>query len=298
MNSIRYSRSQQIVLNVVMIFLSLSCILPFILLITSSITDEATLVTYGYSFWPKKISLEAYNYIASAKNTIVRAYGMTVLVTVIGTFGNVMMTIFMGYLLSKKDVPGRTFLSFFLFFTMLFNGGMVPSYIVWTELFHIRDTIWALILPNLFLGAYNVILIRTYFTSSIPDGIIEAARVDSCSEVGILFKIVLPLSKPIIATITLFSGLAYWNDWINGLYYVARKPELYSIQNVLNVMVSNAQFLQTANNISNLQSLNIAVPTMGIRMAIAVIAVAPILIIYPFFQKYFVKGIVVGGIKG
>lgn len=256
------------------------------------------MVTYGYSFWPKKISLEAYNYIASAKNTIVRAYGMTVLVTVIGTFGNVMMTIFMGYLLSKKDVPGRTFLSFFLFFTMLFNGGMVPSYIVWTELFHIRDTIWALILPNLFLGAYNVILIRTYFTSSIPDGIIEAARVDSCSEVGILFKIVLPLSKPIIATITLFSGLAYWNDWINGLYYVARKPELYSIQNVLNVMVSNAQFLQTANNISNLQSLNIAVPTMGIRMAIAVIAVAPILIIYPFFQKYFVKGIVVGGIKG
>lgn len=281
-----------------MILLSLSCILPFILLITSSITDEATLVTYGYSFWPKKISLEAYNYIASAKNTIVRAYGMTVLVTVIGTFGNVMMTIFMGYLLSKKDAPGRTFLSFFLFFTMLFNGGMVPSYIVWTELFHIRDTIWALILPNLFLGAYNVILIRTYFTSSIPDGIIEAARVDSCSEVGILFKIVLPLSKPIIATITLFSGLAYWNDWINGLYYVARKPELYTIQNVLNVMVSNAQFLQTANNISNLQSLNIAVPTMGIRMAIAVIAVAPILIIYPFFQKYFVKGIVVGGIKG
>ncbi len=284
--------------HIVMICLCLSCVLPFILLVMASITDEATLTKFGYSFFPRKISFAAYAYLAGSLKKIVKAYGMTILVTVIGTASSIMLTMFLGYLLSKKDLPGRTFLSFFLFFTMLFSGGMVPSYIIWSQVFHIRDTVWSLILPNLLLNAYNVILMRTYFTTNVPEEIIEAAQMDSCSEIGILFRIAIPLSKPMIATIGLFSGLAYWNDWINGIYYLVKRTDLYTIQNVLNTMMSNAQFLADNASKAGLQQMNMAVPTSGVRMAIAVLAVLPVLCIYPFFQKFFVKGIVVGGVKG
>lgn len=281
-----------------MILLVLACILPFVLLVMASITDEATLTINGYSFFPKKFSFAAYDYLLSSYAKILKAYGMTFLVTAVGTSLNVFLTLSMAYLLSKKDLPGRMFLSFFVFFTMLFNGGMVPSYIIWSSVFHVRDTVWGLILPNLLMGAYNIILMRTYLTTNIPQEIIEAAEMDCCSEVGILYKIVLPLSKPMIATVGLFSGLAYWNDWINGLYYLVRRTDLYTIQNVLNTMMSNAEFLANNANVAQLQNANLSVPTSGIRMGIAVIAVLPVLAIYPFFQKYFVKGIVVGGVKG
>lgn len=291
-------KSFRIAVNVLMILLVLACILPFVLLVMASLTDEATLTTYGYSFFPRKISFAAYDYLLSSYQKILRACGMTFFVTAVGTTMNIFLTLSLAYLLSKKDLPGRMFLSFFVFFTMLFNGGMVPSYIIWTGVFHIRDTVWALILPNLLMGAYNVILMRTYLTTNIPPEIIEAAEMDSCSEIGILFRVVLPLSKPMIATVGLFSGLAYWNDWINGLYYLVRRTELYTIQNVLNTMMSNAEFLANNTNVSQLQSASLSLPTSGIRMGIAVIAVLPVLVIYPFFQKYFVKGIVVGGVKG
>ena len=284
--------------HIVMILLCLSCVLPFILLVMASITDEATLTKFGYSFFPRKISFAAYAYLGGSLKKIVKAYGMTILVTVIGTASSIMLTMFLGYLLSKKDLPGRTFLSFFLFFTMLFSGGMVPSYIIWSQVFHIRDTVWSLILPNLLLNAYNVILMRTYFTTNVPEEIIEAAQMDSCSEIGILFRIAIPLSKPMIATIGLFSGLAYWNDWINGIYYLVKRTDLYTIQNVLNTMMSNAQFLADNASRAGLQQMNMSVPSSGVRMAIAVLAVLPVLCIYPFFQKFFVKGIVVGGVKG
>lgn len=282
--------------HIIMILLSLACILPFILLIMASITDEGTLTLYGYSFFPRKFSFDAYSYLGRSAGKIVKAYGMTIFVTVIGTFLNVMLTMFMGYLLSKKDLPGRSFLSFFIFFTMLFSGGMVPSYIVWSQLMHVRDTVWALIFPNLLLGAYNIILMRTYFTTNIPLEIIEAAQMDACSEIGILFRIAIPLSKPMIATVALFSGLAYWNDWINGIYYLVKRTDLYTMQNVLNTMVNNAQFL--AQNATSLADQAMSIPTSAVRMAIAVVAAIPVLCIYPFFQKFFIKGIVVGGVKG
>lgn len=281
-----------------MVMLSFACVLPFVLLIMASITDEATLTLNGYSFFPAKFSFTAYKYLLSAAGKIVRAYGMTVFVTAAGTTVNVLLTLSVGYMLSKKDLPGRAFLSFFIFFTMLFNGGMVASYIIWANVMKIGDTVFSLIVPNLMLGAYSIILARTYFTSSIPDGIIEAARIDSCSELGIMFHIIAPLSKPMVATLGLLAGLGYWNDWINGLYYLVRRTDLYTIQNVLNTMMANADFLTNNSNVSALRESNLSVPTSGVRMGIAVIAVIPILIIYPFFQKYFVKGIVVGGIKG
>lgn len=290
------SKGFQVIINIIMVILSLACILPFALLIIASFTDEATLLTNGYSFFPAKLSLEAYEYIWMSGKKILKAYGMTFFVTAFGTFFNIFLTLFLGYLLSKRDLPGRSALSFFVFFTMLFNGGMVPSYIVWSQIIGVRDTVWGLILPNLLMGAYNVILMRTYFTTNLPQEIIEAAQLDACSEIGILFRIAIPLSKPMIATVGLFSGLAYWNDWTNGLYYLVKRTDLYTIQNVLNNMMNNINFLK--NNATSVADQAIAIPSTGLRVAIAVVAVLPVLAIYPFFQKFFVKGIVVGGVKG
>lgn len=284
--------------NIIMILLMLCCLLPFILLITASITDEATLTLYGYSFFPRKINFRAYEYLFQAAGKITRAYGVTILVTLVGTTLNVTMTMFMAYLLSKRDLPGRNFLSFFIFFTMLFSGGMVPSYIIWSQYMHVGDSLLGLLLPNLALGAYNVILMRTYFTTNVPKDILEAAEMDSCGELGMLFRIALPLSKPMLSTVALFSALAYWNDWINGLYYLTRRSDLYSIQNVLNSMMNNVQFLKENTLDAGSAQITTQIPTSGVRMAIAVISVVPIMIIYPFFQKAFIKGIVIGGVKG
>lgn len=292
------SKGFRIFANILMIILSLCCILPFILLFVASITEEATLAINGYSFFPEVISFRAYEYLFQSVGKIAKAYGITILVTGVGTLLNVTMTLFMAYLLSKEDLPGRSVLSFFIFFTMLFSGGMVPSYIVWSQYMHVGDTIWALILPNLALSAYNIILMRTYFTTNVPKEILEAAEMDSCSEIGKLFYISIPLSKPMISTVALFSALAYWNDWINGLYYLIRKKELYSIQNVLNTMMNNVQFLKENTLDAGSAQIVTQIPTSGVRMAIAVISVIPILVIYPFFQKAFIKGIVIGGVKG
>lgn len=284
--------------NATMIILMLRCVLPFILLIMASITDEATLTLYGYSFFPRKFNLRAYDYLFQSIERIARAYGITILVTLVGTTLNVTMTMFMAYLLSKQDLPGRNFLSFFIFFTMLFSGGMVPSYIVWSQYMHVGDSLTGLIFPNLALGAYNVILMRTYFTTNVPKDILEAAEMDSCSELGMLFRIAIPLSKPMLSTVGLFSALAYWNDWINGLYYLTRRGDLYSIQNVLNSMMNNVQFLKESSMDISSSQITTQIPTSGVRMAIAVISIIPIMIIYPFFQKAFIKGIVIGGVKG
>lgn len=283
--------------NFVLVLLTLSTVLPFILLLVSSITSEEAIMRYGYSFIPRDIDFAAYRYLLLSIKKILTAYMMTFIVTTVGTLLNVFMTIFMGYLLSKRDLPGRSFLSFFVFFTMLFSGGMIPSYLVWSQVIKVTDSIWGLILPNLLLSAFNVILVRTYFTTTIPPEIIEAAELDSCSQIGILFRIVVPLSKPMIATISLFSALAYWNDWINGLYYINTNKSLYTIQNMLNAMQNNLQFMKE-NAAAGMTEFANSVPSLGVRMAIAVIAVIPIMIIYPFFQKQFIRGIVIGGVKG
>lgn len=292
------SKTTKIVTNAIMIFLCLCCVLPFVLLVSSSLTSDAALMKYGYSFIPTEFSLGAYEYLFGAKETILRAYGMTIAVTAVGTVINVVLTMLIAYPLSRRDFPGRNVLAFFVFFTMLFSGGMVPSYIIWTQVFHIKDTFLAQVLPGYLCNAFNIIMMRTYFTTNIPSDIVDAARIDGASELGILTKIVIPLSKPIVSTIALMVGLVYWNDWLNGLYYISGNTKLYTIQNVLNTMVTNAQFLATNANAGQLLSSGMKIPTVGIRMAVAVVAVIPILAIYPFFQKSFVKGIVIGGVKG
>ena len=287
----------QIAMHIIGILLCIACVAPFILLIPSSLTEEATLVKNGYSFFPQVWSLESYAYISRKAAVIFRAYGITVLVTVVGTVSSLFMTLLFAYPLSRKELPFRNVLAFFVFFTMLFNGGLIPTYLMYTGTFHIKNTIWALLIPSLLMNAFYVIMMRSFFTANIPDSLIEAARIDGAGEYRILFKIVLPLSLPMIATLALMVGLGYWNDWLNGLYYLTDE-NLFSIQNVLNKMVSDVQFLKT-NQTTVTSAVDVSkLPSVGIRMAIAVIGVIPILVVYPFFQKYFVKGIVVGGVKG
>ena len=271
-------------------------VLPFLLLFMSSITEENTLIQNGYAFWPDKFSLAAYSYIWNQRGQIFRAYGITILVTVTGTFINILLSSLLAYGLSLKELPGKTALTFYVFFTMLFNGGLVPSYIMWTQNFHIKNTIWALIVPNLLMGAFNVIMMRTYFTGNIPEEVIDAARIDGSGEGGILLRIVVPMAKPIISTLALLVGLGYWNDWLNGLYYI-NKDTLYSIQVLLNRMLLDTQFLMSSAS----QGMNIdtsQLPSTGIKMAIAVMGILPILVVYPFLQKYLVQGITIGAVKG
>ena len=280
-----------------MILLVMSCILPFLLMVMASFTEEATLTRNGYSFFPEVFSLETYRYIIKSAGTILRGYVMTIVITLIGTACNLILTVLFAYPLSRKDLPYRGFLSFFLFFTMLFNGGLVPTYMMYANTFHIKNTMFALIVPSLMMNAFYVIMMRSFFSSSIPDSLIEAAKLDGASERKILMRIVVPLSKPMIVTLVLMVGLGYWNDWMNGLYYVTDQ-KLYTIQMILNNMINNIEFLTRNASMLGSAASSMRIPQVGIRMGIAVIAVLPILIIYPFLQKYFVKGIVIGGVKG
>ena len=281
--------------HVVLIVFSLMAVLPFILLISASLTEENAALKYGFGFIPKVFSLAAYKYISYQSKMIIRAYGITIFTTVIGTSVGLTMTSMLGYGLSK-DIPGRRILNFFVVFTMLFNGGLVPTYLVYTKYLHLGNTIWALIIPSLLMNAFHVMLVRNYFSTSIPESLIESAKLDGASEMMIFRAIVLPLSKPIMATIGLMLALSYCNNWTNGLYYLD-DTSLYSIQNVLNAINNNIIAINSVSNMG-LAINKSEVPALTARMAIAVIGIVPMLCIYPFFQKYFVKGITIGAVKG
>ena len=255
------------------------------------------MINNGYSFFPAKFGLTAYQYIWQNAGTVFRAYGLTIIVTVIGTAVTLVLTSLIAYPLSLKNLPGRPFFNFYVFFTMLFSGGLVPAYIMWTTIFNIKNTIFAYLLPNLLLSAYNIILVRTFFMTSIPDALYEAARIDGATYFTIYRKIVLPMGKPIMVTIGLFAGLGFWNDWTNGLYYVNRS-QMFTIQVLLNRMIQDIQAL--ANNPGGGAGTGglVNLPTVSIRMAIAFVAILPILIVYPFLQKYFASGIALGAVKG
>lgn len=288
-------KSGQIVLNIIFILLVVIAVAPLLILISSSFTDETILLQEGYNFWPRKFSLGAYAYLFQSSGKLVRACIITFFVTFVGTLAGVMMTVLYAYPLSRKELPFRSFFSFYVFFTMLFNGGLVPVYMMWSQTFGIKNTIWALIVPRLLMNAFYIIMMRSFFQNSIPVSLIEAAKIDGAGEFRILFKIVLPLSKPMIATISLMIGLGYWNDWTNSLYFVTDES-LFSIQAMLNTILTNIQFLSTSAG--SIGGAAVILPSAGVRMAIAVVGAVPILCVYPFFQKYFVKGIVVGGVKG
>lgn len=294
------SKCYQFLINVVLILITLFIILPFLLVFISSITDENVLIRNGYSFFPEQLSLYAYQYIIRQGDKILRAYGVTILVTFIGTALNLAMSSLLAYPLSVKTLPHRRAITFFVFFTMLFNGGLVPSYLMYVNYFHIKNTIWALVVPNLLLSANNVLMIRSYFVTSIPGALFEAAKIDGAGHMKTFTTLVLPLGKPIMVTMGLFSALAYWNDWTNGLYYLSgnQGQKLYSIQNLLNQMITDIQYLASGKVAGNIGAEVAKLPTTSIRMAIAFIAMLPLFIIYPFLQKYFAEGITLGAVKG
>jgi putative aldouronate transport system permease protein len=275
------------------------CLLPFVLLLTTSFSDEMTILRDGYSFFPSKWSLQAYKFLWNDAENIFRAYGITILVTLIGTFVGLSISALLSYPMSRKEMPLRKPLAFYVFFTMLFNGGLVPTYFVYTHMFDMKNTLLALIIPGLLTNGFFVLIMRTFFMNSIPAPVIESASIDGAGEFRIFFKIVLPLSLPILATIGLMQTIGYWNDWFNGLIYIT-DSKLFSLQNLLNRILLNAQFIQS--NASTVNAADIAsgaqIPMETVRMAMAVIGVVPLLCAYPFFQKYFVKGLVIGAVKG
>ena len=287
----------QIIGNIVMIIMTILAVAPLLLVIISSLTDNNTLIRNGYSYFPEKFSLAAYNYIFVENPQVLKAYAISFEPTAVGTVISLCVTTLLAYAISKKDIPGKGIMTFYIFFTMLFNGGLVPTYINYVNVFHIKDTFWALLVPGLVTNGFNILLMKSYFASSIPDEIMEAAYIDGASETQTFLRIVVPLAKPIIATIGLFAGIAYWNDWNNGYVYLNRRQDLYSIQNLLNRIVQNIQYL-TQSGDSNAAALLADLPTVSVRMAMAIAGVMPILVVYPFVQNNFVKGITLGGVKG
>lgn len=278
--------------------LSILCLLPFILLIVSSFSDNATLDLKGYTFFPSKWSLDAYTYIFMVNKDIYNAYGMSVLVTLIGTFVGLSATAMLAYPLSRKDLRGRQIFTFIVFFTMLFNGGMVPSYLLYVRYLNIKNTLLAQLLPTLLVSGFNVMIMRTYFSNNIPQSVIDSARIDGASEGRLFIGIVVPMSTPIFGTMGLMIALGYWNNWYNGLIYVTNS-KLYTVQNLLYKIMLEIQFLMNSEAVSGEADTLISnIPATTARMAMATVGTLPMLLAFPFMQKYFAKGITLGAVKG
>jgi putative aldouronate transport system permease protein len=277
--------------------ITLIAFLPFILIIVASLTNEDSLVQNGYSFFPEAWCFIAYLYMRTQANVILRAYIVSVCITSVGTAISLVLTTMLAYPMSRNDFRLKNVFAFIVFFTMLFSGGIVPSYIMYSRYLHINNTYFALLIPSYLMSAFNVLLVRNYFKTSIPSSLIEAAQIDGASELRVFFQIMLPLAVPVCVTVGLFTGLAYWNDWINALYYVDQ-PRFYGIQNLLMRMMNNIQFLASNQGQTLTSGMVLKLPSNGIRMSMAVIGILPIIIVYPFLQKYLIKGVVVGAIKG
>ncbi|SFS23611.1 carbohydrate ABC transporter permease [Enterocloster citroniae] len=290
-------RSKQFIFNTILILVSLIAILPLVLILVASFTDNKEIITQGYSFFPKTWSIEAYAWIWRKRAQIVHSLYVTVVTTAVGTGIGLSITILLAYVLSQEKLPGKRFLSFFVLFTMLFSGGLVPLYFVYTQVLKIKNTMYALIVPNLLMSAFHVMITRTFFTTTVPQEILEAARIDGAGEWKIFIDVVLPISKPILATITMLKFIDYFNSWYNSMVFITN-DNLNTLQSFLSRTLLNLQYLasSTAGAVAN--SGAVEVPMESVRMAMAVIGAVPLLIAYPFFQKYFVGGLTVGSVKG
>lgn len=282
-----------IIANIILAVSAIACVFPFIFVIIISLTSEQSLLEHGYSIFPKEWSLDAYKYLLQSGGALAQSYMVTIVVTILGTIINVSMVSSYAYAISRKGFKYRRQFTFLVFFTMLFGGGMVPSYIVMTQVLGLKNTIWALILPLAF-NSFNIIVMRTFFQKSIPDSIIESARIDGASEFRIFTKIVIPLAIPGIATIALFSTLAYWNDWFNAMLYIDYQ-NLVPLQHMLMKIEKNMEFIRQNAMLSG--EVMSALPQESVRMAMVVVSTLPIACTYPFFQKYFISGLTIGGVK-
>ena len=272
---------------------ALVCLIPFIMLISGSMTSETAIVNYGYGIIPKEVSFESYALLFKYPGDLIRAYGVSIFVTVSGTAIGLFTTAMTAYVINKKEFKYRNKLSFFFYFTTLFNGGILSLYILMVRYLHLKNSMLALILPPV-VNVFYLIVFRT-FISSIPDSISESARIDGAGEFTIFIKLILPLSKAALATIGLFYALNYWNDWYNAMLYITDIKK-FPLQYLLYSMISSAEAISRISNFASVA--NIEVPTRSLKLAMAVVATGPIILIYPFIQRYFVKGITVGAVKG
>ena len=292
----RISRRADRILNLIFLLWALACVLPLILVVIVSFSSEQSIFQNGYSFFPSEWSLEAYRFFFRLGDQLVRSYGITIFVTVAGTLFSLIITAMFAYVLSRADYAYNRLFTLLMLFTMLFNGGIVATYMVNAQILGLGNSLGALIFP-MSLNAFYVIVLRTFY-KSIPMEIIEAARIDGAGEFKTFFRIVTPLSKPGLATIGMFTTIAYWNDWFLGMLYIIDQKK-YPVQTLLWSMQNSLEFMkQSSANALEYAEMAANAPTDSGRMALTVLVVLPILLAYPFFQKYFVKGLTVGGVKG
>ena len=283
--------------NVLFALLAAMAILPVIFVFVISISSEESIRLVGYSFAPRGFSASAYAFLWNERATILQALFISVSVTCLGTLLGLALTTTMGYVLSRPVFKMKSFYTWVVFIPMIFNGGMVASYVVNANVLGLKNTIWALILP-LAVSSFNIIICKTFFRSTIPDSIIESAKMDGASQLRIFGQIVLPISKPVLATIGLFLVFGYWNDWFQSSLYIS-DSKLVSLQALLNNMMKSLDYI--ANNPTagvSLQQYRNQMPSESVRMAIAIVIVVPIACAYPFFQKYFISGLTIGAVKG
>ncbi len=271
------------------------CILPFFLSISGSLSIQEDIIKYGYRLFPKHVSYLAYKILFADFSRIGKAYEITIIVSLFGTILSVLINSMMGYSLSRKNLRYMNLLSFYSLIPILFSGGMVPWYIVCVNYLHLKNNILALIVPYLASG-WNIFLLRN-FMKSIPEEMYESAKIDGATELGIFFRIMLPLAKPAIATVALFTALGYWNDWWLGLMLID-KVEKQPLQMLLRTIISNVDFIKSSPNISEINRLYVSLPTESVKMAMGIITIGPIVFLYPFLQRYFIKGIMIGAVKG
>ncbi|MCX7711794.1 MAG: carbohydrate ABC transporter permease [Clostridia bacterium] len=292
------SKTSNLIFNILFSIYCIACIAPLVLIFMVSITSEISLIENGYSFFPSEINFSTYKYLFYDPEKILTAYGVTIAVCVIGTILSVLLTMMYAYPISRKSFKYRNFFAFFMFFTMLFQGGLVPWYILYTKYLQMKDNPAMLVIPAL-ITAFNVLIVRTFFSLNLPDSILESAKIDGASEFATFIKIVIPLSKPVIATIGLFSVLAYWNDWYLCLLFI-NSTKYYNIQFSMYQALRSIEYLTSsqAASMGNASAELMKIPGETLRMAMAILGVGPIVFAYPFFQKYFIKGLTIGAVKG
>lgn len=286
----------RIIIHLIFILLSLLCIVPLLIILSISLTSESTLMTEGYSMLPKGFTADAYRYVLSGASSVLQAYGVTIFVTAAGTFIHLLTTAMLAYALTRKEVSARNMISLFVFFPVLFSGGLVPYYILLVRTLHLKNTVWALIAAGV-VSPMNVIIMKNFF-KSIPESLIESARIDGSSEYRTLFQIVMPLSKPSLATVGLLTAISYWNNWMQCSLFI-ETPKLYTLQYLLQSLMNNIKYLQAnASNIRGMENALASLPSESARMATCILSIGPIILLYPLIQKYFEKGLTIGAVKG
>lgn len=291
-------RTTDIVFNIIFIVLVLIAVIPVLFIIMISVTKESSINQYGYQMIPMEFSSEGYSFLLKQSETILRALGVSVLVTVLGTVIGVFLTTTLGYVLSRPQYKMKKLLTWMVFIPMVFNGGLVSTYFIVGNFLGLKDTVWALMLP-LALSSFNVVISKTFFRTTVPDALIESAKIDGAAQLRIYFRIVLPISLPVLATIGLFLCFGYWNDWYQSLLYI-NDSKLFSLQALLNQIMGQIDYLSrnAASLGVSMAELSKNMPKESARMAIAIVIVLPIAFAYPFFQKYFISGLTVGAVKG